>query len=82
MPNRASSGAAYPDEIILEYRARSNRIAGPDHRGFVRDFPRNPRLEEPKVRRLAAGGSAIRTTVPPQEERPFGDATQRGSTSA
>jgi hypothetical protein len=39
MLNRASRGAAYPGEIILERLAISNRLAGRDHRGFASDFP-------------------------------------------
>jgi|SRR5271165_4491913 len=41
-PNRG--GRRYPGVIIPEGRARSNRNAERDHRGFVGDSPRNPEL--------------------------------------
>jgi len=43
-----------PGEIILERRARSNRNAGRDHRGFAGDFPRNPQSVQPHNKIVAS----------------------------
>src|SRR5262249_38710539 len=49
-PNRASRGAAYPGEIIPEWRAKSSWNAERDQIGMVGDIIANSRATSPGIR--------------------------------
>src|ERR1700747_2464483 len=58
-PNRASRGAAYPGEIIPEWRAKSSWNAERDQIGMVGDIIADSRATSPGIRSLNNAGGLL-----------------------